>query len=70
MPDPQPFFGDTGKRRALIVRDCQTMYHTLILIGINYSVHPVPGFKLEKCIEDAYGMANFLRGTALLLQST
>jgi len=48
MPDPQPFFGDTGKRRALI-------------IGINYFLHPEPGFKLEKCIEDAYGMANFLR---------
>ena len=48
------------------------MYHTLILmafkIGINYSRHPVPGFKLEKCVEDAYDMAHFLRGTALLLQ--
>lgn len=47
MPDPEPFFWDRGKRRALI-------------IGINYSLHPVPGFRLEKCIEDAYGMANFL----------
>jgi hypothetical protein len=34
MPDPQPFFGGTGKRRALIVGDHQTMYHTLILIGV------------------------------------
>jgi len=48
MPDPEPYFGDTGKRRALI-------------IGINYSWHPVPGFELKKCTEDAYGMANFLR---------
>jgi hypothetical protein len=32
MPDPQPYFGDTGKRRALIVRDRQTMYYTLIFI--------------------------------------
>jgi hypothetical protein len=24
-------------------------------------MHPVPRFKLEKCIEDAFGMANFLR---------
>ena len=34
MPDPQPFFGDTGKRRALIVCISQTMYHTLIFIGV------------------------------------
>ena len=34
MPDPQPFFGGTGKRRALVVRDRQTMYHKLNLTGV------------------------------------
>ena len=34
MPDPQPFLGNTGKRKALIVCDRQTMYHTLIFIGV------------------------------------
>ncbi|KAH9995800.1 caspase domain-containing protein [Russula vinacea] len=47
MPIPLPFFRNTGKRRALI-------------IGINYSLHPRPDLELKKCIEDAYGMANFL----------
>jgi hypothetical protein len=47
--------------------------HTLILsdlaskIGINYSLHPRPDLELKKCIEDAYGMANFLCCIALLL---
>ena len=27
-------------------------------------MHSDPNLKLKKCIEDAYGMANFLRGTA------
>jgi hypothetical protein len=48
MPVPLPFFRNTGKRRALIV-------------GINYSLHPRPDLELKKCIDDAYGMANFLR---------
>jgi len=47
MPVPLPFFRNTGKRRALI-------------IGINYSLHPRPDLELKQCIEDAYGMANFL----------
>ena len=76
MPIPLPFFRNTGKRRALIVRDLEEENHTLILsdlaskIGINYSLHPRPDLELKKCIEDAYGMANFLCCTALLLQST
>ena len=34
MPDPLPFFRDTGRRRALIVRGCRSENHTLILTGI------------------------------------
>lgn len=34
MPEPVPFFRDTGRRRALIVCDCQAENHTRILIGI------------------------------------
>ncbi|KAH9999168.1 caspase domain-containing protein [Russula compacta] len=47
MPVPEPFSLCTGKRRAL-------------LIGINYSFHPNPRFRLRGCIEDAHGMANYL----------
>jgi hypothetical protein len=76
MPVPLPFFRNTGKRRALIVCDLQAESHTLILsdlaskVGINYSLHPRPDLELKKCIDDAYGMANFLRCTTLLPQST
>ena len=34
MPDPLPIFRDTGRRRALIVRDRRVENHTLILTGI------------------------------------
>ncbi|KAH9995799.1 caspase domain-containing protein [Russula vinacea] len=47
MPIPRPFIRYTGKKRALI-------------IGINYSLHPRLDLELRKCIDDAYGMANFL----------
>jgi hypothetical protein len=74
MPVPLPFFNNAGRRRALIVCDIQSENHTLILmeskIGINYTIHPRPEYELNKCIEDAYGIANFLLGTALLLQPT
>jgi len=48
MPVAQPYYSYTGKRRALI-------------IGINYSSHPDPAFHLRHGVDDAYGMANFLR---------
>jgi len=44
---PDPFSLCTGKRRALI-------------IGINYTSHPDPYLKLQRCVEDAFTMANFL----------
>ena len=34
MPYPQPYFGRTGKRRALIVRNRQTMYYIFTFIGV------------------------------------
>jgi len=35
-------------------------------IGTNYSWNPDSGFRLKCCTEDAYSMANFLCGTALV----
>jgi len=63
-----------NKRKALIVCDRQTEYHILISsaykVGINYSQHPDPRFKLKCCIGDAHSVVDFLCGTvALLLQS-
>jgi len=48
MPIAQPFSRCNGKKRALV-------------IGINYTHHPDPSFRLGHAVDDAYCIANFLR---------
>ena len=44
------------------------LYSWASKIGINYASHPNSRFRLKHCVEDAYCMANFLCGTAMLIR--
>jgi len=70
MPDARPYFADRGRRRALIVRgrrtDTTRSFLPAFKIGINYIFHSDTRFRLRYCVEDAYAVANFLRGTIIL----